>query len=105
MKTSEENLSKTIVEKEEAVSAAKTVVRKYEQDLKERGNDLASTLSKNKNKTNETVKKVIQKYPAEKNIFNRYVTHMKLQVVSIRLEKSTEKSFKLCLIHYLEKRK
>lgn len=76
LKTSEENLYKTIVEKEEAVSAAKTVVRNYEQDLKERGNDLALLLSKNKNKTNETIKKVVQKYPAEKNIFNRYVTHI-----------------------------
>lgn len=74
LKKSEENLSKVIDEKEEVVSKAKAIVRNYEKELKDQGSDLTNLLTKNKNKTNETIKSVIQKYPSEKNIFNRYVT-------------------------------
>lgn len=76
LQKSEDNLSKIVKENKKALRNAQSVIEKYEQEKKEQDCALTSLLTNNKNKTNKTIKSVIQKYPLDKNIFYRYINNI-----------------------------
>lgn len=73
MKKKEGDLNEIINKKDKELSKAKATVTAYEDELRNRESTLDTLITKNKNKINEIIKNVIQKYPANENIFNRYV--------------------------------